>query len=180
MELKIPEFTKGFKGYTTTEVDSYIEYVMEQFSILEKEKEELEKKVQNLKYKLEDAKTGEGTAAETIAAARQAADEIVKDANEKANAITVAVKDSFDEIVSQYREIIELTQNNLLQAQKSAIEFKTGIMDGYKKHVQQLNELIPLDSVDQVTVKSVDEVTQSAVNEAAGKLGLKESSSEQE
>lgn len=174
MELRKPEFTKGFKGYTTTEVDSYIDYLMEQITILENEKDELEKKVQNLKYKLEDAKTGEGTAAETIAAAKQAADEIVKDANDKATAITGAIKESFDEIVARYRDIIAETQDGLTQAQTRAIEFKSSILDGYKKHVKELNDLIPLDSVDDINAGDVDSATEAAITNAAGKLGMAE------
>lgn len=174
MELRRPEFTKGFKGYTTTEVDSYVEYLMEQITILENEKDELEKKVQNLKYKLEDAKTGEGTAAETIAAARQAADGIVKDANEKANAITGAIKESFDEIVARYRDIIAETQDGLAQAQKRAVEFKAGILDGYRQHVKELNDLIPLDSVDDISIPDTDTTVEKAISGAAGKLGLGE------
>lgn len=174
MELRRPEFTKGFKGYTTTEVDSYVEYLMEQITILENEKDELEKKVQNLKYKLEDAKTGEGTAAETIAAARQAADEIVKDANEKASAITGAIKGSFDEIVARYRDIIAETQEGLTEAQKRAVEFKTGILEGYRKHVKDLNDLIPIDSVDDINLPDADTTVEKAISDAAGRLGIGE------
>ncbi len=179
-ELQNAEFSKGFKGYTCTEVDKYIEYVVEQYTELYREHAELEKKVKILSAKLDEAKNDQNSISATIVNAQKMADEIIKDANDKSNAITSAIKASFDDIVEKYRELIDREQKNLFEAQKSAIEFKVGILDGYKNQVRSLCELIPLDSIDDVNLRSVDEVVESAISTAAAKLGVNAGAEESE
>lgn len=177
-ELQNAEFSKGFKGYTCAEVDKYIEYVVEQYTELYREHAELEKKVKILSAKLDEAKNDQNSISATIVNAQKMADEIIKDANDKSNAITGAIKASFDDIVEKYRQLIDREQKNLFEAQKSAIEFKVGILDGYKQQVRSLCELIPLDSIDEVNLRSVDEVVESAISTAGAKLGVNTESAE--
>lgn len=171
-ELRNTEFSKGFKGYTCSEVDKYVDYVVEQYTELYRENAELEKKVRVLTAKLEEAKNDQDSISATIVNAQKMADEIIRDANEKANAINDAIRESFDAIVAQYREVITHEQESLLAAQKNAIDFKNGILDGYKQQVKLLCELIPLDSMEDVNLKSTDEVVQNAVDAAGEKLGV--------
>lgn len=172
-ELRNTEFSKGFKGYTCSEVDKYVDYVVEQYTELYRENAELEKKVRVLTAKLEEAKNDQDSISATIVNAQKMADEIIRDANEKANAINDAIRESFDAIVAQYREVITHEQESLLAAQKNAIDFKNGILDGYKQQVKLLCELIPLDSMEDVNLKSTDEVVQNAVDAAGEKLGVR-------
>ena len=171
-DLQNTEFSKSFKGYTCTEVDKYVEYVVEQYAELYRENAELEKRVKTLTAKLEDAKNDQSSISATIVNAQKMADEIIRDANEKAVAINSAIKSSFDETVAQYRKVIELNQQQLFEAQKNAIDFKNGILDGYKQQVKLLCELIPLDSMESIDLKSVDEVVENAVAAAGEKLGV--------
>ena len=69
-------------------------------------------------------------------------------------------------------EVITHEQESLLAAQKNAIDFKNGILDGSKQQVKLLCELIPLDSMEDVNLKSTDEVVQNAVDAAGEKLGV--------
>ncbi len=172
LELQNPEFSKGFKGYTCAEVDKYIDYVTEQYAELYREHAELEKKVKLLSEKLDEAKSNLSTVPPEVIDAAKTADEIVSAANEKANAINRAITESFDEIVAKYREIITVEQNNLFEAQKSAVIFKNGLLDGYKEQVRSLCKLIPLDSVDDINLRSADEVVESAITAAGAKLGV--------
>lgn len=172
-DLQNTDFSKSFKGYSCTEVDKYVEYVVEQYTELYREYAELEKKVKILSAKLEEAKNDQSSVSATLLNAQKMADEIIKDANNKANAINGAIKDSFDEIVAQYRTVIANEQKKLLEAQKNAIDFKVGILDGYKDQIKMLCELIPLDSMDDVNIRSVDEVVENAISGAGTKLGVK-------
>jgi len=172
-DLQNTDFSKSFKGYSCTEVDKYVEYVVEQYTELYREYAELEKKVKILGAKLEEAKKDQSSVSATLLNAQKMADEIIKDANNKANAINGAIKESFDEIVEQYRTVIANEQKKLLEAQKNAIDFKVGILDGYKDQIKMLCELIPLDSMDDVNIRSVDEVVENAISGAGAKLGVK-------
>lgn len=176
-ELQNTEFSKGFKGYTCSEVDSYVEYVVEQYSELFRENAELEKRVKVLTAKLEDAKKDQNSISATIVNAQKMADEIIKDANDKANAINAAITESFDAIVAQYREVIEIEQKKLLELQKSAVEFKGRMLDGYKSQVKQICDLIPLDSEEDIDLKTVDEVVENAIAVAGEKLGVTQNTS---
>lgn len=169
-ELKNTDFSKGFKGYSCAEVDRYVDYVVEQYTELYRENAELEKKLRVLTAKLEEAKNDQDSISATIVNAQKMADEIIRDANEKANAVNKAIRESFDQVIAQYREVIADEQKKLLEAQKNAIDFKNGLLDGYRSQVKQLCELIPIDSLDEVDLKSVDEVVQNTVAAAGAKL----------
>lgn len=171
-ELKNTEFSKGFKGYTCSEVDSYVEYVTEQYAELYRENAELEKRIRVLSVKLDEAKSEQDSISATIVNAQKMADEIIRDANEKANAINAAIKESFGEIVNHYKEMIDAQQKKLFEAQKNAVEFKNGILDGYKKQVASLCELIPIDSMEDTTIHTTDEIIEAAVAQAGAKLGF--------
>ena len=171
-ELKNTGFSKSFKGYTCAEVDRYVDYVVEQYTELYRANTELEKKLKIVSSKLEEAKNEQDSVSASIVNAQKMADEIIKDANEKENAINSAIKASFDEIVSKYREVISTQQKKLYEAQKNAVDFKNGILDGYKEQVKMLCELIPVDSLDDTEQKSVEEVVESAISSAGAKLGI--------
>ena len=66
----------------------------------------------------------------------------------------------------------ETKKFQLYEAQKNAVDFKNGILDGYKEQVKMLCELIPVDSLDDTEQKSVEEVVESAISSAGAKLGI--------
>lgn len=171
-ELQNAGFSKGLNGYKCSEVDSYVEYVVEQYSELFRENAELEKRIKLLTAKLEDAKKDQNSISATIVNAQKMADEIIRDANEKANAINAAITESFDAVVAQYREIIAIERKNLAELQQSAVEFKAKMLDGYKSQVKQICDLIPIDSADDINLKTVDEIVENTIAEAGAKLGV--------
>ena len=44
-EIRNHEFTRAIRGYTTTEVDEYIDFLAEKFDSLNRENDELERKL---------------------------------------------------------------------------------------------------------------------------------------
>lgn len=179
-ELQDTEFSKSFKGYTCAEVDKYVEYVIEQYTELYRQNIELEKKIRVLSSKLDEAKSEQSSISATIVNAQIVADKIVKDANEKASDINAAIQVSFDETLAKYREMISEEQAKLYEAQKAAVEFKAGLLAGYKEQVRSICELIPIDSMDDICVRNVEEVVDSTVASAGDRLGLRKKSGEAE
>lgn len=57
-ELKNREFTKSLRGYSTVEVDEHIDFIIEKYSELYRENDELEKKLRLTEAQL-DAMKGE-------------------------------------------------------------------------------------------------------------------------
>ncbi len=169
-ELQNTEFSKSISGYKCEEVNKYVEFVVEQYGELYRENIELEKKIKLLTAKLEDAKNDQNSISTTIINAQKLADDIVRDAKIKASAINEAISKSFDEIVEKYKTVIESEQKKLFKAQKYAVEFKGEILEGYKDQVRRLNELIPVDSVNDIELPSVDDVVQQAINTAGDSL----------
>lgn len=178
-DLQNTDFAKSFRGYSCTEVDKYVEFVVEQYTELYRENAELEKRIKVLTAKLEDAKNDQNSISATIVNAQKMADELIRDANEKANAINAAIRSSFEEIIAQYREVIEAQQSDLYEAQKNAIIFKNGILEGYKQQVKLLCDLIPLDDINSIEAKTADAVIEEAVANAGEKLGVNSEPDEQ-
>ncbi len=169
-ELKNKTFSKGITGYNCAEVDKYLAYILEQYTEAYKDNAELEKKLRNMSLKLEQAKSEESIVSTTIMNAQKMADQIIKDANVKAKAITEAVRSSFEQIINAYKDRAVKEQNNYEALQKKAIEFKSALMEGYKKHVELIDELVPFNSVDEIPQASDEELVELALKNAGEKI----------
>ena len=178
-ELKKKEFSKVIKGYSAAEVDEYVSYLLSKYSEAYRDYTELEKKYKNTLAKLEEARNDESTFSALVLDGRKMADAIVKDANEKAKAITDAVSESCDKILSTYRESVVAERNKLAKTEKLATEFKESLYAAYREHIDAIDKILPDETEQSISTATDEELVDSALdlarqkyNEGAGDIEL--------
>jgi len=143
MEFKRVEFAIDRKGYSTIQVDEYISFLLSKYEELEKEYTELDKKHRALQLKLEEAKNDESTISTIIVSAQKMADSIIKDAKDKAKAISGSLEESCDEIISAYSEKVKAERDKLRRAEKNVADFKDSLYKAYKEHLDLIELIMP-------------------------------------
>ena len=157
MELKRAEFSLERKGYSPSQVDEYITDILSKYDALEKEYAELEKKYRATAIKLEEAKNDESTISTIIVSAQKMADSIIKDAKDKAKAVSDALGESCDEILADYTSKVREEQLKLKKARKAVAEFKDMLYNAYKEHLGAVEMIMPDAEIEAELPEKTDE-----------------------
>jgi cell division initiation protein len=120
MDITNKEFKKGIRGYSTDEVDEFLDKIAEDYEALYKENSSLKEKTANLNEKIEHYAKMETTIQNTLLLAQNAADQsktiaqkeadlIVKSANESAQRIldkaqndVVRINDDYEKLKQEF------------------------------------------------------------------------------
>ncbi len=142
-DIKKRAFSKTLKGYTPSEVDEYVSYLVSKYNDACGEYAELERKYNVALEKLEQAKSEENTISATIVNAQKMADAIVADAKAKADDIRTAVSETCDRIIDVYLEKVKAERDKLAKVEQTAASFKASLFDAYKEHIANIENIMP-------------------------------------
>lgn len=170
METKRVEFAIEKRGYSPVQVDDYISFLLARCDELEKECAELKKECHAAHIKLEEAKSDENTISSIIVSAQKMADSIVKDAKDKAKAVSEALAESCDEMLNSYVEKVKIEREKLMKAGNAVAEFKDSLYSAYREHIASLDKIMPDEEIDSdMAVSSDDELMDEALELARKK-----------
>ena len=142
-DIKRNAFSKTLKGYSTTEVDEYILFLLKKYNEAYNEYAELERKYNSVLNQLNEVKSEENTISATIVSAQKMADAIVNDAKEKANEIKSAVSDGCDKILGAYMTKVTAERDKLAKCEEAVADFKESLYVAYKKHIALIDGIMP-------------------------------------
>ena len=143
-ELSEREFTKTIRGYNTTEVDAYINRIVENYAILYRENIELSKRLAELEEKQLSLSAEEELIRKTLETARKAGDSIIADAYNRSDEILASVKSGCDSILHNFRDKIEAQKAALAEMQKNVKQFKSELFEKYRIHVELIEQITPV------------------------------------
>lgn len=151
-DINMKRFEQARPGYKTEEVDELLRQVSEQLSVMEKDREDSEKKIEVLvesvrRYKadeeaLKDAMIGaqkQGRA--VIAEAKERAETIITEAQQKAEQIISAANVKAEEIAGSASVRARREQDHLERMQRAVKEFKSDLLAMYKSHLELITAL---------------------------------------
>ncbi|MBQ8508297.1 MAG: DivIVA domain-containing protein [Clostridia bacterium] len=161
-ELKNHSFTKSMRGYTTVEVDEYIDFLIEKYTELYRENDELERKLKSTVTKLEEIKNDEDSIRSALIDAKRAAAKIKSDAEERAEAIIRSAKSSCNAILSDFNTKIEEGRDTLAAIQNDTYALKRELFDRYSEHIRYLDRLT--DGIEEAEIPDTDALRREAVN----------------
>ena len=143
-ELKNKTFGKAVRGYNPNEVDDYIDFLIEKYTELYRENDELERKLKIVVTNLDEIRDEEESIRATLVKAQQLGEKIVREANEKADAITDSIKTRCEAIITDFRK------------QYSA-ERKKNVYELYRDHIEELQS-ISVNELEQLVIPEDTEV----------------------
>lgn len=142
-ELKNRQFQKVLRGYSMSEVDEHIAFILEKYSELYKRNDELEKEVQRLQTDLEKIKASEDAIRRAMINAQREERKIIDEANDRANLILRTAKLNSDRILSDFKGQIREERVTLYKLRRAVREFKENTLKQYQMHLEFLNQISP-------------------------------------
>lgn len=171
-ELKSKTFSKSLKGYTPAEVDEYIEFLIGKYTEVYRENNELERKLHVVVTNLDEIKDEEESIRSTLISAQKMADKIIKDANDRADVITGAIKERCDAVIAEFREQLQAEKEEMWAMRTRIVEFKKELFNLYRGHIESLKE-ISVNEIDEIVLPNEDEVVARIFTDV--KQGIEES-----
>lgn len=179
-ELKNREFTKSLRGYSTVEVDEHIDFIIEKYSELYRENDELEKKLRLTEAQLDAMKGEEESIRSALVNAQKASTRIINEANERADVIMRSAKNSCDRLIAEFKANIKKETERLNEARKEVAAFKAALFEEYQAHIELIEkiapDIAPVPSDDRTAEELSAAVIERIKNDLAGKESVISSS----
>ena len=152
--LAHPQFTKGISGYKAEEVDSYIEKILGTVKDLQEQNEVLEEKIAVLAESLQKYRDDEDSLREALLGAQKMGDNIIKNANNKAEITMREASVKAAHIVEEAHKKVEDEKDELLRVQTAAAEFKSKLIELYREHIELVTKIPVADTAEPAQVSA--------------------------
>lgn len=156
-ELKNKKFSKVVRGYSMVEVDEHIEFIIDKYTELYRENDDLERKLRITLAKLDVIKKDEESIRSALINAQRASSTIINEANERAEVVMRATKTNCDKILSDFRTDIRAERDRLLKLRAIVAEFKKELFNIYNTHIEYIDTINP-DAGENDDLKITEEV----------------------
>lgn len=168
-ELKNKQFQKTFKGYNPQEVDEYLAFVLEKYTELYRENNELERKLRIVVTNLDEIKDEEESIRSTLISAQKMAEKIIADANDRADIITGAIKDRCDGVIAEFRQQLQTEKEKAWIMRTRIIDFKKSVYELYGKHIAELKDL-SVNEIEDIVLPNDDALIAGIFNDVKGRI----------
>ena len=156
-ELKNKTFGKAVRGCNPNEVDGYIDFLIEKYTELYRENDELERKLKIVVTNLDEIRDEEESIRATLVKAQQLGEKIVREANEKADAITDSIKTRCEAIITDFRKQYSAERKEVWQLRNTVLDFKKNVYELYRDHIEELQS-ISVNELEQLVIPEDTEV----------------------
>ena len=156
-ELKNKPFSKSIKGYNPAEVDEYIEFLIGKYTEVYRENNELERKLHVVVTNLDEIKDEEESIRSTLISAQKMADKIVKDASDRADVITGAIKERCDAVIAEFKEQLAAEKEEMWELRARIVDFKKQLFDMYRGHIESIKN-VSVNELDEIVLPDEDAV----------------------
>jgi len=140
-ELKKKDFTRVVRGYSSVEVEEYISFLIEQYTELYRENDELERKLRTTAAKLESIKKDEESIRSALVNAQRASSTIISEANDRAEVVMKTTKNTCNKILAEFRTNIRRERDELLKLRAVTEKFKADLFDAYSTHIDYIEKI---------------------------------------
>lgn len=151
-EIREVRFSRGMRGYDTTEVDAFLDQCTAAVETLTAEKEENTRKMQVLAETIMDYRKQEDSIRSAVLNAQRMSDQVVADARREAEQTVADAKAQAEQIVAEakaqadimrsdtQRSIVE-EREELVNVKREVAAFKDRLMSMYREHLRQIGVL---------------------------------------
>lgn len=125
IDIQKKEFNKSMRGYSTSEVEAFLDQVSNALDELLTENESLTSRLKQVEGELDKFNRIEQTLRDALVVAQGTAEDVVRTANEKADHIVAAAEHKAEKILDDANNRIIDARKEYEEAKKDAILFKT-------------------------------------------------------
>ena len=142
-EIKNVSFRKATLsgGYRAEDVDDFIDEVIASFEQLKKEKTNLVHKIDRLATRLEEYRSDEETVRNALLTSQKMSDACIKEAREKAGRIIRDAEDKAQTLSVEANKMTAIEKENYLSLQADAVALRNELIELYRSHIKAIDEL---------------------------------------
>lgn len=179
-EISNKRFEKAAFGYKQEEVDEFLKELVTGLTMMQKEHDDMESKMQILADKIREYRQDEEALKDALLGAQKQGHRVVAEAQEKAqklaeeseakaSMVIEEAKQRYEDAVARNQVAIERERDVLLKTQREVTEFKKSLFDMYKAHLEMISSIPETDEEpeeeyeDQEPITNQDEQLDEAV-----------------
>ena len=142
-EIKNVSFRKASfsGGYNAEDVDEFIDEVIASFEQLKKEKTNLVHKIDRLATRLEEYRADEETVRNALLTSQKMSDACIKEAKEKAGRIIRDAEEKAQALSVEANKMTAMEKDNYLSLQADAVALRNELIELYRTHIKAIDEL---------------------------------------
>lgn len=140
MEIQTKKFGKVVMGYNKEDVDDFMEYILEDYEMLYKQSLSSEQEIKTLKEQVETYKSIEDAMNQSLIVAQQTAENLQKNAQEKADLIIKEAEAKAKEITEGATKSIESAQSELAKLQHTMDIYKCQAISMLNAQIENLQK----------------------------------------
>lgn len=158
-DINNKKFEQTRPGYKPEEVDDFLREIALQITQMQKDKEEVEKKIEVLVESVREYKKDEDALKDALIGAQKQGRAVVQEAHENADKIIAEAHVKAEEIIGNTRVQLEKEKHCLAKMQQEVSDFKQNLLTMYKAHLEQIT------SIPEFEDESEEEAAPAAVEE---------------
>ncbi|MCM1329795.1 MAG: DivIVA domain-containing protein [Ruminococcus sp.] len=140
-DINNKRFEQARPGYKTEEVDDFLREISLQIGQYQREKEDLEKKIEVLVESVREYKKDEDALKDALIGAQKQGRIIVSEAQSKATEILADANKRASEIIGSTTVQLEKEKRCLVRMQQEVSDFKASLLSMYKQHLEQITAI---------------------------------------
>lgn len=140
LDIQNKNFKKTFRGFSQTEVNLFLQEMIEDYEAMYKENINYKEKINLLSEQLNQFKTLEETLKKTLLVAQKSADELTLNARNKAEIIINNAEDKGNKIVDKRKDDVKHIQEEYDFLKKEIFIFKTRFNSFLQSQLTSLEE----------------------------------------
>ncbi len=142
LEIYNKEFKKSLRGYNEEDVDAFIDKVMTDYEKLYKENLDLLEQLEQYKVNIQQYKKIEETLHNSIIVAQQTAEEVKRNADERASLLVQKAEQQANEILREAEERVTKARHSYQELIQKTNLFKIQLRAYFKAQLEALDEEI--------------------------------------
>ncbi|MGN0551776.1 MAG: DivIVA domain-containing protein [Oscillospiraceae bacterium] len=144
-DINNKKFEQTRPGYKPEEVDDFLREIALQITQMQKDKEEIEKKIEVLVESVREYKKDEDALKDALIGAQKQGRAVIQEAHENAEKIIADAHVKADEIIGNTRVQLEKEKHCLAKMQQEVSDFKQNLLTMYKAHLEQITAIPEFD-----------------------------------
>ena len=160
LDIQNKEFKKSFRGYKESEVDQFLDDIIEDYENLHRENIELKDKILVLSEQIKQYNNLEETLKETLIVAQGTADEVIGAARQKAELIIEDAENTSRKLIDAANDEVRTIRREYDYLIKEIFIFKTRYKSFIEAQLITLDEFYSKIEKEDINMKGPDEVQQ--------------------
>ena len=142
-ELRGKEFSHTIRGYSISEVDEHIEFILEKYTELYRANDALEQELQKTKARLAELEHNSDAIRRAMVNAQREEHKIISEAEGRADLIMRTAKSNCDRVLVDFRQKIRSERITLHKLRESVAEFRENALKQLSTSIRYIEELAP-------------------------------------